>query len=45
MQIKLADESTAILQTPEDDQCCLKHRHIYTSDVEEILTFKTFKKL
>jgi hypothetical protein len=33
--------SSAILQTPEDDQCWSKHA--YTSDAEEILTFKTFK--
>jgi hypothetical protein len=39
--------SSEILETPEDNQCWPKHAVTYTSEVEEILTFKTsegFKK-
>jgi hypothetical protein len=39
--------SSAILETPEDDQCWSKHVACIHSDVEDILNFKTseaFKK-
>jgi hypothetical protein len=35
--------SSGILATPEDDQCWSKHAMLYTSDVEDILKFKTFR--
>jgi hypothetical protein len=37
--------SSTILETPEDDQCWSKHVVCITSDVEEILTFKSYKVL
>jgi hypothetical protein len=53
-KIKLTDGITtiasAILETPEDDQCWSKHViyiyiYIYTSDVEEIFKLKNLKFL
>jgi hypothetical protein len=35
--------SSAILETPEDDQCWSKHVVCIRHDVEEILKFKAFK--